>query len=123
MIQARENWFRPVRTSIAYPLDFICRAVWICKPQLRELLADSDLLDDRFVALGVVGFEVVEQAATPADHHEKAAARAVVFLVQFEVFRQLGNASAQQRDLDFRAAGVAVMRAVLSNEFLLLLDG
>jgi len=95
----------------------------ILKPVEQRLLTDSDLLDDRFVAFRVVGFEVVEQAATPADHHEEAAARAVVFLVQFEVFRQLGNTSAEQRDLDFRAAGVAIMRAVLSNEFLLLLDG
>ena len=88
-----------------------------------SLLTDADFLDDGFIALGVVGFEVVEQTATPTDHHEEAAARAVVFLVQFEVFCQLGNASAEQRDLNFRAAGVAIMRAVLSNEFLLLLDG
>jgi hypothetical protein len=90
---------------------------------LRELLADPDLLDDRFVALGVVGFEVVEQAATPTDHHEKAAARAVVLLVQFEVFRQLANPLAEQRDLDFRAAGIGSMRSVLSDEILLMFGG
>jgi hypothetical protein len=123
MIQARENWFRPVRTSIAYPLFLFAEPVWICKPLLRELLADSDLLDNRFVALGVVGFEVVEQAATPADHHEKAAARAVVFLVQFEVFRQLANPLAEQRDLDFRTAGIGSMRSVLSDEGLLMFGG
>ena len=92
-------------------------------PLYGELLADSDLLDDRFVALGVVGFEVVEQAATPADHHEKAAARAVVFLVQFEVFRQLANPLAEQRDLDFRAACIGSMRSVLSDEGLLMFGG
>jgi hypothetical protein len=90
---------------------------------LRELLTDSDLLDDRFVTLGVVGFEVVEQAATPAHHHEKAAARTVVFLVQFEVFRQLANPLAEQRDLDFRAAGIGSMRSVLSDEVLLMFGG
>ena len=87
------------------------------------LLADADFLNDGFVALGVVGFEVVEQAATPADHHEKAAARAVVFLVQFEVFRQLANSPAEQRDLDFRAAGIGIMRAVLPDEGLLMFGG
>jgi hypothetical protein len=90
---------------------------------LRELLPDSDLLDDRFVALGVMGFEVVEQAATPADHHEKAAARTVVFLMQFEVFRQLANPLAEQRDLDFRTAGIGSMRSVLSDEGLLMFGG
>jgi hypothetical protein len=62
---------------------------------LRELLADSDLLDDRLVALGV----------------------------QFEVFRQLANPLAEQRDLDFRAAGIGSMRSVLSDEVLLMFGG
>jgi hypothetical protein len=38
------------------------------------LLAEAESLNNRFVALGVVFFEVVEQAATLADQHEKAAA-------------------------------------------------
>jgi len=55
------------------------------------LLAQAELLDDILIAIGIVFLEVVEQAATLADHHEKSAARAVVLLVRFEVLRQLAN--------------------------------
>ena len=80
------------------------------------LLAEAESLNDRFVALGIVFFEVVEQATALADQHEKTAARTVIFLVRFEVVRQLTNALAQQSDLDFRAAGIGSMRTVLIND-------
>jgi hypothetical protein len=60
----------------------------------ETLLAEAELLDNAFVAIGIVLLEVVEQATPLADQHEKAAARAVIFLVRFEVFRQLTNALA-----------------------------
>src|ERR1051326_8720604 len=77
-----------------------------------SLLADAEFGNDALVALGIVFLEVVEQATALADQHEKPAARAVIFLVRLEVLRQLANAFAQQRDLDFRASGIAGMRAV-----------
>src|SRR5580704_18939796 len=89
----------------------------------KQLLADAEFGDDGFVALGIVFLEVVEQATALADQHEKAAARAVVFLVRLEVLRQLANALAEQSDLDFRAAGIARMRAVLVDEGFLVLSG
>ena len=39
-----------------------------------RLLADAELADHGFVALGIVFLEVVEQATTLADQHEKSAA-------------------------------------------------
>jgi hypothetical protein len=92
-------------------------------PQAKLLLADAEFRDDRLIALGIVFLEVVEQATPLADQHEKAAARAVVFLVRLEVLRQLPNALAQQRDLNFRASGIGCMRTVLVNEGFLLLSG
>ena len=80
-------------------------------------------MNDRFVALGIVLFEVVEQATPLADQHEKTAARAMIFQVRFEVVRQLTNAFAQQSDLDFWTARIGGMRAVLVNEGFLLLSG
>ena len=80
-------------------------------------------MNNRLVALGIVFFEVVEQAATLADQHEKTTARAMVLLVRFEVLRQLTNALAQQRDLDFGAARIGGMRPVLVDEGFLLLSG
>ena len=89
----------------------------------KWLLADAEFRNDGFVALGIVFLEVVEQATPLADQHEKAAARAVVFQVRFEVVRQLANAFAEQRDLDLRAPGIRRVRAVLVNEGFLLLSG
>ena len=80
-------------------------------------------MNNRLVALGIVFFEVVKQPATLADQHEKTAARTVIFLVRFEVVRQLTNALAQQSDLNFWAAGIGSMRTVLVNEGFLLLSG
>ena len=87
------------------------------------LLADAEFRDDALVALGIVFLEVVEQATALADQHEKAAARAVVFLVRLEVLRQLANAFAKQSDLDLGAPGIAGSSPVLVNEGFLLLSG
>jgi hypothetical protein len=87
------------------------------------LFADAELADNGLVPFRVVFLQVVEQAATPAHHHEKSAARAVIFQVRFEVFRQLTDALAQQRDLNFRAPSIGRMRAVRVNDGLLLLSG
>ena len=89
----------------------------------KQLLADAEFGDDGLVTLGIVFLEVVEQATALADQHEKAAARAVVFLVRLEVLRQLANAFAEQRDLDFRTTGIARMRPVLVDEGFLVLSG
>src|SRR5579859_3274517 len=91
--------------------------------QAKQLLADAEFRDDRLVALGIVFLEVVEQATPLADQHEKAAARAVVFLVRLEVLRQLTDTFAEKGDLNFRAAGIARMRAVLVDEGFLVLSG
>ena len=89
----------------------------------QKLLADAEFRNDGLIALGIVFLEVVQQAASLADQHEKAAARAVVFLVRLEVLRQLANAFAEQRDLNFGTTGVARVRAVLVNEGFLVLSG
>src|SRR5262249_16019270 len=92
-------------------------------PGQVELLADAELTDHAFVTLGVVFLKVVEQATPLADQHEKAAARAVVFLVRLEVLRQLTDTFAQQSNLDLGRTGVRLMRTVLVNEGFLLLSG
>ena len=87
------------------------------------LFAEAESLNDRLVALGIVFFEVVEQAATLADQREKTAARTVIFQVRFEVVRQLTNPFAQQSDLDFWTARIGGVRSVLINNGFLLLSG
>ena len=80
-------------------------------------------MNDGFIALGIVFLQVIQQAATLADQHEKAAARTVVFLVGLEVLRQGTNSLAQQRNLNFGTAGIGGVRAILVDEGLLLLSG
>jgi hypothetical protein len=87
------------------------------------LFADAELGNNGLVAFRIVLLQVIEQTTAPAYHHEKSAARAVVFLVRFEVFRQLTNALAQQRDLNFGTAGIGSVRAIRVNDGLLLLSG
>jgi hypothetical protein len=75
---------------------------WFGKPDLKpasqeagaRLFADSELGNDGLIPFRVVLLQIVEQTSAPAYHHEKSAARAVVFLVRLEVFRQLTNALA-----------------------------
>jgi hypothetical protein len=88
-----------------------------------DLLADAELANDRFVALGIVSLEVVEQATPLADQHKQAAARAVVLLVRFEVIRQLANAFTDDGDLNLRTPGVSRVRLILVNDRFLLLSG
>jgi hypothetical protein len=90
---------------------------------IPRLLADAEFLNDGFVTLGIVFLEVVKQATPLADQHEKTSARTVIFLVRLEVFRQVTNPLAQQRDLDFGTARIGGMRCVLVNEGFLLLSG
>jgi hypothetical protein len=45
---------------------------WI--PKFPDLLADAELPNDSFIALGIVSLEVVEQATPLADQHKQAAA-------------------------------------------------
>ena len=84
----------------ASPLSSKWTTAFACAVDLRFLgskklraclLAQAELLDDILITIGIVFLEVVEQAATLADHHEKSAARAVVLLVRFEVLLQLTN--------------------------------
>ena len=104
------------------PISRIFFEKWDSVPG-QQLLADAEFRNHGFIPLGIVFLEVVEQATPLADQHEKAAARAVIFLVRLEVLRQLPNTLAEQGYLYFRAPGVAGMRAVLVNEGFLVLSG
>jgi len=79
----------------------------------RRLLADAEFPDNGFVTLGIVFFEVIQQATPLADQHEKSTPGSVVFLVRLEMLRQLTNAFAQKRDLNFRTPGVGLVGTVL----------
>jgi hypothetical protein len=67
---------------------------------MMRLLADSEFANDLAVAVCVALLQIIQQSAALAHKHQKSAARAVIFLVLFEVFRQLADALAQNSDLN-----------------------
>src|SRR6266568_2804125 len=86
------------------------------------LLADTHLQNYSLVPLGVVLLQIVEQAATLANHHQKPTTRSVVLLVRTKVLGQLTDALAEKGNLDFRAAGVGGVGLVLLDDIGFLLS-
>ena len=79
---------------------------------LQALLTKSELGDQVGVALLVLRFEIIEQAAALVDHHQQAAARMVVLRVGLEMLGQVADALGEDRDLDFGRTGVALCAAM-----------
>lgn len=94
----------------------------LSETRYRELLADAQLLDDGLVTLGVVLLQIVQQATSLANHHEKTAAGRMVLLVRAEMIGQLSNTFAQNCNLNFGAARVIRVGGVLRNDVGLLLS-
>jgi len=90
---------------------------------LASLLADAQFLNDDLVAFGIGLSEVVQQAATPANHHEKTAPGGMVLLMRLKMLRQFTNPCAQDRNLDFRRTGIRVVSTVLVNQGGFFLSG
>ncbi len=78
--------------------------------------ADAELLDQRAVARLALALEVVEQRTTLRDHLEQATTGVVVLGVRLEVAGQVVDALGEDRDLDFRLAGVVRLGGMLFHE-------
>ena len=75
--------------------------------------------DDVAIALCVFFAHVLEQRRSCGDHFEQAATRGMVLAVALEVLGKLGDSFGQNRNLNLRRAGVALMDfEVLNNLFL-----
>ena len=85
-----------------------------------SLLADSELPDDVAVTVRSVRLQVIQKSAAPAHHHEQTAAGREVLFVGLEMLRQFIDATAQDRNLNFGAACIAVMRTILIDDFCFL---
>ena len=70
-------------------------------PSVLRLFANAESFDQTGVSLGILAFEVVEEASSPTDEHEKPAARVVILGVDLEVLGQVADTLAQDRDLHF----------------------
>ena len=75
--------------------------------------------DDRAVALYVVLLQLVQETTTLAHEQQQTTTAVVVVLVLLEVFGEVGDAVAQERDLHLGGTGVALDGGVLGNDLLL----
>lgn len=85
------------------------------------LLAKSQSLDNRTVALNILVLKVIEQRAALAYKLGQSPFSAIIFTVHFKVFRQMGNTVGEQGYLGFRRASIRVGLSVLSKDFLFFL--
>src|SRR5690349_8624065 len=72
----------------------------------RRSAPQPQTLDDGLIAACILALEIVELAATLADHHEEAAPRVKILGVGRQMVREIANALAQDRDLHLGRAGV-----------------
>src|SRR5215468_8249582 len=85
----------------------------------------TEAADQVLIATLVRCLQIVQQLAALVHHLEQTAARVMVVLVTREVVRKLRDPRRQQRDLDFRRAGVGRASAVFTDDggFLVRLEG
>src|SRR5699024_1653923 len=86
---------------------------------VSESATQSERGDQRAVALDVDLAQVFQQPAALADQQQQASPGVVVLLVVLEMLGEPLDALREQRDLNFRGAGVALVRGVFGNDSLL----
>jgi hypothetical protein len=71
-----------------------------------KLFAQLQFFGDRLVTAHVGALEVIQQAATLADHHQQPATGAVILLGGLQVLGQMVDALRQQRNLHIGGTGI-----------------
>ena len=84
-----------------------------------NVLSDAQFCDNGAVSLDIRLDQVAQQVSALADHLQKTAAGVVVVLVRLQVFRQRVDPAGQNRNLNLRRTGVALMPRVLVDNRLL----
>src|SRR5579862_7771943 len=84
----------------------------------RWLLPNPKPVDHALVAIEFGSLQVVQQAPPLPDELEQAAAGVVILAVNLEVFRQILDARAEQRDLHLGRARVRCVKLVLRKQLL-----
>ena len=86
--------------------------------RLVTLAAQSEGLQNRVVAVDAFALQIVEELAATAGHGEKAAAAVEILAVIAQMFREVGDALGEQRDLDLGGAGILLVGPELGDDFL-----
>jgi hypothetical protein len=79
------------------------------------LFTQAQFADEAAIAIMITDGKILQQAVAISDHHQQTAAGRVVFLMRFQVFREMIDPLGQQRDLDIGRAGVAFMQMMFLN--------
>ena len=75
------------------------------QPYIKSM-AQFQLFRDRLVSFAVRALQIIQKAATLANHHQQPATRTMVFLVALQMLGQMVNPLRQQRDLHVSRPGV-----------------
>src|SRR2546429_6909892 len=78
-----------------------------------RLFAQVQLVDQRYIAMGLRSVQIIEQAPALRDHLEKAATRGVIFGVALQVFGQMLDPAREKCDLHIRATSIFIMQLEL----------
>ena len=74
------------------------------------LMAQVQLIDQLFIAIGFGFAQIIEQTSALRDHLKQAAPRRMIFPVGLQVFSQMLDPAGEKCDLHIRAAGIFVMQ-------------
>lgn len=85
------------------------------QPAMKPLLTQTQPVDQLKVRRGLMGFQIIQQAAATADHHQQSAASRVILHMAFQMIRELTNPMAEHGDLHFRRTGIRGSSLVLVN--------
>jgi hypothetical protein len=76
------------------------------------LFAYTELVYDLTVTVQIVFLQIVQMATPLADHFKETSPRMVVMFVRLQVFRQVADAPAKKRYLNFRRPCVCGVPAI-----------
>jgi hypothetical protein len=88
---------------------------------LKALLPQTQLIDDRSISVYLVSFKIIEKSPSLPDQFKKTPARVMVSFVTFKVFRQIPNPFAEDSDLNLRGTGVPIVVFKLVDDLFLFL--
>ncbi len=91
------------------------------RAKVSELLSDTQFGDDSFVPLYVLGSQIIQEPSALTHKLQKTSTRMMVFLMNFEMFGQVSDPLAEERNLDFRRSRVTLVEPVLLDNCFLLL--
>ena len=93
------------------------KAAHLSRLSSKLLFTKTQFLDQRVVALNILTLKVRKKLTALVDHHQKAAARVVIFMVALKVIGEVADTLREDRDLNFWAARVAIGAGVVFDNF------